>query len=118
MTRWTRRRVTAAAVLGFWIGGILLQSAGVHVPDTADAGGYSDLLWSAAQATKIDRGQSATDDHCGICHLQRAFRSAVPSITSTIAQVMVSTNAVSTERSRPRSSAVESHASRGPPATL
>jgi mono/diheme cytochrome c family protein len=118
MIPWPRHRVTAVAVLGFWLGGLLLQAVGVHVPDTAD-GGLNGVVWSAADTTTtIAAGKAATEEHCGICHLQRAVRSAVVSAATTVALVTTSTTEIFAPSSVLLSSAHDDCSSRAPPSAL
>jgi hypothetical protein len=112
------RRLTAAATVLFWIGGILLQVAGSHVVDTADAAA-GDRIWGNLQTTaRLSVPDAVANEHCPICHLTRAVRSAVLSSGSTLDQVETWTPAVVAVGVEQSKYDLEQRSSRAPPVVL
>jgi len=76
MLRGRLRRFVATVGLIAWIAGLALPVlGGQHVPDFADAGEtFLGVLHPVTQVEPVH--PSLSDDHCAICHLQRAARGA------------------------------------------
>ena len=88
MTPRHSHRLAAHLLLAVWIFGVGLPLVErQHVSDVDVACG--DVAWpGAGSAVKLSEGAPGTaDDHCAVCHLQRAFRSAFISATTLIPSV-------------------------------
>lgn len=109
------RRVTAAVVLFLWVGGVLLQAGGPHVPDNADPSCVDPTAAGSKAATQIDSGSAVDLQHCAICHLQRAVRSALLAAQRSIGPILGLTTEFATYSTRGYVSAIRQLASRGPP---
>jgi hypothetical protein len=111
------RRVTAATALLFWIGGILLQAAGPHVSDTA-AACRDQIRSDSHSAARITSPTALAEEHCPICHLQRAVRSAMPSATRSIEQAATWIAAIAAIHTGLSKSDIERLPSRAPPSSV
>ena len=76
MLRGRLRRFVATIGLITWIAGLVLPAiGGQHVPDLADVGEtFLGILHPVPQVEPVH--PSLGDEHCAICHLQRAVRGA------------------------------------------
>ena len=81
-------RLTARLLLVVWMFGVALPLVERrHVEDIDIACG--DIGWGASGLPESLKpaGSADSDDHCAVCHLQRAFRSAFTSSSSLVPSI-------------------------------
>ena len=79
-------RAAAPLVLVAWLAGLVLPVFGAGHTLGFDDPACERPLWSPGHpVTTLEKdAQGLGDGHCGICHLQRAFRGALHSVVRTV----------------------------------
>ena len=115
MFRGRLRRFVATVGLIAWIAGITLPAlGGQHVPDFADAGEtFLGVLHPVTQVEPVH--PSLSDDHCAICHLQRAASGAALTAAGVLTAVASAPSDPAADHLAHPSVSLVATAPRGPP---
>ncbi|HYN08337.1 MAG TPA: hypothetical protein VES67_13215 [Vicinamibacterales bacterium] len=113
------RRAAAPLVLVAWFGGLVLPIFGAGHARYDDPACERPLWAKGHPGTAVENDtQNVGDGHCGICHLQRAVRGALHSVTRTVQYARAITVEKAGCQCDVRAAARDVRSSRAPPSFL